>query len=494
MKALLVYPEFPDTYWSFRHALSLEGRRSAFPPLGLLTVSAMMPESWERRLVDMNVQTLKPADVEWADVVFASAMLVQKDSLWHVVGLCKSRGKRVVVGGPYVSTGAEQMPEADHIFVGEAETTFPDFINDFERGTAKRLYKADVRPALSAAPIPDFRLANLGRYGAMAVQYSRGCPFQCEFCDIIEIYGRVPRTKSNEQMLTELDALRQAGWRGMVFIVDDNFIGNKRNVRRLLPELAEWSERHSYPFAFITEASVNLADDDELLGGMRRAGFRRVFLGIETPVEESLKETQKTQNLRRDLLGSVKRIQSHGMEVMAGFIVGFDSDPEDIFERQIQFIRESAIPLAMVGLLMALPDTQLWRRLEREGRLLQESTGNNTDCTLNYVPKMDAGRLVEGYKSILRTIYSPHEYYQRSLDCMERVVNVVTEPRRGDFTGDAAALGRVLLQLGVRDEARGEFWRYMYRAVVEHREKFAVAVMLAALGYHFRKVTEEYCK
>lgn len=494
MKALLVYPEFPDTYWSFRHALSLEGRRSAFPPLGLLTISAMMPESWEQRLVDMNVQTLKPADVEWADVVFASAMLVQKDSLRHVVGLCKSRGKRVVVGGPYVSTGAEQMPEADHIFVGEAETTFPDFINDFERGAAKHLYKASVRPALSAAPIPDFRLANLGRYGAMAVQYSRGCPFQCEFCDIIEIYGRVPRTKSNEQMLSELDALRRAGWRGMVFIVDDNFIGNKRNVRRLLPELAEWSERHSYPFAFITEASVNLADDDELLGGMQQAGFRRVFLGIETPVEESLKETQKTQNLRRDLLGSVKRIQSHGMEVMAGFIVGFDSDPEDIFERQIQFIRESAIPLAMVGLLMALPDTQLWRRLEREGRLLQESTGNNTDCTLNYVPKMDAGRLVEGYKSILRTIYSPREYYQRSLDCMERVVNGVTEPRRGDFTGDAAALVRVLLRLGVRDEARGEFWRYMYRAVVEHREKFAVAVMLAALGYHFRKVTEEYCK
>ena len=244
MKALLVYPEFPDTYWSFRHALSLEGRRSAFPPLGLLTISAMMPESWERRLVDMNVQTLRPADIEWADVVFASAMLVQKDSLRHVVGLCKRRGKRVVVGGPYVSTGAEQMPEADHIFVGEAEMTFPEFINDFERGTAKRLYKADVRPALSETPIPDFRLANLGRYGAMAVQYSRGCPFQCEFCDIIEIYGRVPRTKSNEQMLTELDALRRAGWRGMVFIVDDNFIGNKRNVRRLLPELAEWSERY----------------------------------------------------------------------------------------------------------------------------------------------------------------------------------------------------------------------------------------------------------
>src|SRR5262249_51978897 len=265
---------------------------------------------------------------------------------------------------------------------------------------------------------------------AMSVQYSRGCPFQCEFCDIIEIYGRVPRTKSNEQMLVELEALLRTGWRGMVFIVDDNFIGNKRNVKRLLPVLVEWSVRHSYPFSFITEASVNLAEDEELLEGMRRAGFRRVFLGIETPVEASLKEAQKGQNMHHDLLDSVRKIQSYGMEVMAGFIVGFDNDPEDIFERQIEFIRESAIPLAMVGLLTALPDTQLWRRLEREGRLLAESTGNNTDGSLNFIPKMDAARLVEGYKAILHTIYSPGEYYQRALNCLDRVISDVPEPRR----------------------------------------------------------------
>jgi radical SAM superfamily enzyme YgiQ (UPF0313 family) len=491
MKTLLVYPEFPDTYWSFRHALSFEGKRSAFPPLGLLTISAMLPDAWERRLVDMNVQRLEPSDIEWADVVFCSAMLVQKDSLRRVVDLCKAEGKRVVIGGPYATTGAEHLPRADHIFLGEAETTLPEFIRDLERGAPKRIYQAAERPALSATPIPDFHLADLRRYSAMPVQYSRGCPFQCEFCDIIEIYGRVPRTKSNEQMLAELDALFRIGWRGMVFIVDDNFIGNKRNVKRLLPVLADWSERHRRPFSFITEASVNLAEDDELLDGMRRANFRRVFLGIETPVEASLKEAQKGQNMRHNLLDSVRRIQSNGMEVMAGFIVGFDNDPDDIFERQIDFIRESAIPLAMVGLLTALPDTQLWRRLEREGRLLSESTGNNTDGSLNFVPRMDATRLVEGYKSIMRAIYSPGEYYQRALDCLERVVGGVPEARGNGFASDAVTLFRIVLALGVRDRARGEFWRYLSRALTRHREKFAEAMRLAAVGYHFRKLTED---
>jgi radical SAM superfamily enzyme YgiQ (UPF0313 family) len=490
MKTLLVYPEFPDTYWSFRHALSFEGKRSAYPPLGLLTVSAMLPGAWERRLVDMNIQPLKPSDIKWADMVFASAMIVQKDSLRRVVELCKAEGKRVVIGGPYVTSSAKHLPEADHIFLGEAETTLPEFVRDLERGDPKRIYQAAERPALSVAPIPHFHLADLKRYSAMPVQYSRGCPFQCEFCDIIEIYGRVPRTKSNEQMLAELTALFQAGWRGTVFIVDDNFIGNNRNVKRLLPALADWSERHGRPFSFITEASVNLAEDDELLDGMRRAHFRRVFLGIETPVEASLKEAQKGQNLRRNILDSVRKIQSYGMEVMAGFIVGFDNDPDDIFERQIEFIRESAIPLAMVGLLTALPDTQLWRRLDREGRLLIESTGNNTDCSLNFVPKMDSTRLIEGYKSIMRAIYSPSEYYQRALNCLERVVGGVRVARRNGFASDAMTLFRIVLALGVRDRARGEFWRYLRQVRSRHRENFADAVRLAAVGYHFRKLTE----
>src|SRR2546428_1641602 len=411
MNALLIYPEFPDTFWSFRHALKFIGKKSAFPPLGLLTISSMLPKSWHRRLVDMNVRPLTNADLKWADVVFASAMYVQKESLKEVISLCKAQGKTVVMGGPYASMGLNDAIEADHVFVGEVETTFPGFLDDFERGEAKAVYQAPERPPLALTPIPDFELAELSQYSDMSVQYSRGCPFNCEFCDIIEIYGRVPRTKSNQQILAELDALLRVGWRGTVFIVDDNFIGNKKNVRRLMPELAKWQEKNGHPFSLLTQASVNLADDNDFLADMQRAGFRRVFLGIETPVEESLKEAQKSQN-RGNLLESVKKIQSYGMEVMAGFIVGFDNDPEDIFERQINFIRESAIPLAMVGLLTALPDTQLWRRLEKEGRLLGESSGNNTNCALNFLPKMDAARLVEGYQSIMRTIYKPSEYYQ----------------------------------------------------------------------------------
>jgi radical SAM superfamily enzyme YgiQ (UPF0313 family) len=491
MKVLLLNPEFPDTYWSFRHALPFEGKRCAFPPLGLLTVSALLPRSWERRLVDMNVRRLKDSDIEWADIVFATAMLVQKESLREAVKRCKALGKRVVLGGPYVTTTIEDLPEADHIFLGEAETTLPQFVQDLERGEAKRSYKAAERPPLSVTPVADFYLADLRRYSAMSVQYSRGCPFSCEFCDIIEIYGRVPRTKSNQQMLAELDALRDLGWRGTVFIVDDNFIGNKKNVRQFLPDLAQWQEKNGHPFSLLTEASVNLADDEELLGSMHRAGFRRVFLGIETPVAESLKEAQKSQN-RGNLVDSVKRIQSYGMEVMGGFIVGFDNDPDDIFERQIDFIRESAIPLAMVGLLNALPDTQLWKRLEREGRLLGEASGNNTACTFNFVTKMDPARLIAGYQSIMQTIYSPKEYYQRALDSMKRTYQNGAEPQHYDLLNSIASLLRIAIRLGVIDRERREFWRFLGQTAKRHHEKLAESLRLAAMGYHFRKLSEVY--
>ena len=309
MKVLFINPEFPDTYWSFRHALPFEGKRCAFPPLGLLTVSALLPAEWERRLTDLNIESLKTSDIDWADMVFVTAMLVQKNSFKDVVKRCKARGKRVVVGGPYITTTSDEVPEADHIFVGEAETTLPLFVEELAAGCARRRYEAVERPVLSTTPLAHFHLANLKRYSAMCVQYSRGCPFSCEFCDIIEIYGRVPRTKSDQQMLAEFDALRDLNWRGMVFIVDDNFIGNKKSVRQLLPELAQWQKRNGYPFSLLTESSVNLADDQPLLEDMREAGFRRVFLGIETPVKESLKEAQKSQN-RGDLLDSVKRIHS----------------------------------------------------------------------------------------------------------------------------------------------------------------------------------------
>lgn len=489
MNVLLVNPLFPPSYWSFHHALAFEGKRSAFPPLGLLTVSSLLPDSWERRLVDLNVCDLDDADIAWADVVFATAMIVQRESLDEVVARSKALGKRVAVGGPYVSTCDGNLPDADHIFSGEAETTLPEFVADLERGNPKPYYKAAEMPPMSLAPAPDFGLADLKRYSAMSIQYSRGCPFNCEFCDIIEIYGRVPRTKSPAQVLGELDALHDAGWRGSVFIVDDNFIGNKRDVKLLLPELAAWQERNGHPFEFITEASVNLADDDVLLKGMQRAGFQRVFLGIETPVEETLIHTQKKQNTRSCLTESVRKIQGHGMEVMGGFIVGFDTDPEDIFDRQVEFIRESAIPLAMVGLLNALPGTQLWRRLQTAGRLLSMSTGDNTSCSLNFVPKMDPARLIEGYKKVLRSIYNSHDYYQRALDSLSRVATVEM-PRHRSIAGGIAAFARIAYRLGVADADRVEFWRYFARVITRHRARFSEALTLAAMGYHFRKLTE----
>ncbi|MCB1026003.1 MAG: B12-binding domain-containing radical SAM protein [Acidobacteria bacterium] len=497
MNVLLVYPVFPETYWSFRHALSFVGKKAAFPPLGLLTVSAMLPQTWEKRLVDMNVEKLSEVDIEWADIVFLSAMIVQRESLNEVVKLCKKMGKRVAVGGPFVSTSSELVSEADFIFIGEAETTLPEFIKDLENGTPKRRYEALERPSLALTPLPDFHLIDLDRYTSMNIQFSRGCPFNCEFCDIIEIYGRSPRTKSSEQMIAELEALRVAGWRGTVYFVDDNFIGNKREVRKFLPDLIKWSKLHGSPFSFLTEASVNLAEDDALLQMMQDAGFYRVFLGIETPAPESLKEANKSQNTRRDLLESVKKIQGYGMEVMAGFIVGFDNDPADIFERQIKFIRESAIPLAMVGMLTALPDTQLWRRLEREDRLLNESTGNNTDCSLNFRPKMDRDLLIDGYRSLLKTIYSSKEFYQRAYDCLSRVKSKKAGHGRITITDISFAIKsvvKIVLKLGVRDRDRASFWNYLFHVGFQYPRSLGDGIALAAMGYHFRKVTEVYCE
>jgi len=493
MKILLVNPEFPDTYWSFRYALPFEGKRSVFPPLGLLTVSSLLPPECERRLVDMNIERLKESHLEWADTIFITGMLAQKESLHEVAARAKKLGKLIVLGGPYVTSTIEELPVADHIFQGEAETTLPQFFVDLERGEAKRIYKAPQRPPMSLAPIPDFGLVNLKKYSCMSVQYSRGCPFSCEFCDIIEIYGRVPRTKSNQQMIAEFEALKRLGWRGPLFIVDDNFIGNKKNVRQLMPDMVAWQQKNGMPFSLLTEASVNLADDDELLKAMKDAGFRRVFLGIETPVEESLKEAQKTQN-RGNLLDSVRKIQNNGMEVMAGFIVGFDNDPDDIFERQIEFIRQSAIPMAMVGMLNALPDTQLWRRLEREGRLLgNDATGNNTLSSLNFIPRMDAETLQAGYQRIMRTIYRPSEYYRRALDSLTRTPQDIPEAHQYHGFKAVKAFLRIAFRLGVLDRDRREFWRFFLEAWRTHHDRMTELLRHAAMAYHFRKLTESHC-
>jgi radical SAM superfamily enzyme YgiQ (UPF0313 family) len=486
MNVLLIYPEFPDTYWSFKHALPFEGKRSAYPPLGLLTVASMLPVSWNKRVVDANVRPLKQDDVEWADLAMFSGMLVQKPHMLELLATCRQHGIRTVVGGPITSGASDMCDYADHIIVGEAEDILPGFLRDLEAGNAQRVYHGSDLPELDKTPIPEISLIDLKQYSAMAIQYSRGCPFNCEFCDIIEIYGRRPRTKSIEQVLAELELLYAMKWRGSVFIVDDNFIGNKKNVRQLMPKLAEWNKTKGRPFTFFTEASVNLADDDALLGLMRDAGFTRVFLGIETPVESSLREAQKLQNTKRSLLESVHRIQSYGIEVMAGFIVGFDHDPEDIFDKQVEFIEESAIPLAMVGLLQALPGTQLYRRLLREGRLIEDGTGNNSDVRLNFIPNMSPERLVAGYRSIMQRLYTPQAYYRRVRRFLDRFKPAHHRPRA---VTDYVAFARSLVKQGLMSSGRRHYWKFLFDAATRYRHAFDTAVVLAVMGYHFETLT-----
>ena len=486
MKVLMVYPEFPDTFWSFKHALPFQGKRSAYPPLGLMTVSAMLPAHWQTRLVDMNVRQLKDSHLDWADIVFFSGMMVQGPSMQAQIARCKRRGLRTVVGGPITSAQSSAIAEADHVVEGEAEEIISELAADLERDSARRVYTRRQLPDLTQVPLPHLHLAELGRYSAMAVQYSRGCPFTCEFCDIIEIYGRRPRTKTPDQILAELDQVYRIGWRGSLFLVDDNFIGNKKNVRTLLPRLVEWQKNHKFPFALYTEASLNLAEDEELLRLMHEAHFTRVFLGIETPVEESLKETTKYQNLRKDLLASVRLIQSYGIEVMAGFIVGFDNDPLDVFERQVAFIREAAIPISMVGLLSALPSTQLWRRLKEEGRLLKESLGNNTLLDLNFIPKMDSEYLIEGYRRILATIYNPKEYFERVSSFLAHLGESAKAPV---VFSDVMALARSLWKQGLRSNYRKEYWKFLVQALRSHRNHFDKAITLAIMGHHFFALT-----
>ena len=487
MNVLLIYPEYPPTYWSFRFAVRFQRRKASYPPLGLLTIAPMLPAEWKKRLIDLNTEKLCDKDLEWADMVFVSAMIVQKESAHEVIRRSKAMGKKIVVGGPYWAKDTANHDQVDHVIVGEAEYLLPEFVRDLENGCAKRVYSSEKMPELKDTPSPDLDLIRLKNYSSMLLQFSRGCPFNCEFCDIIEIFGRRARCKSNDQFLSELDLLYDKGWRGAVFIVDDNFIGNKTVIRKLLPHLIDWQKKRGYPFNFFTEASVNLAREDDMIEQMVQAGFRKVFLGIETPVEESLRLTQKMQNTTMDLLESVRKIQRAGMEVLSGFIVGFDSDPPDVFARVIEFIQKAAIPVSMVGLLSALPGTQLTRRLLKEGRLLTESNGNNTSLDLNFIPTMNAEYLIEGYKKILATIYEPRQYYQRVLEFLSHYQPKV---RQRLNVADFVAFLNSIVKQGILTRGRFQYWSFLVRAYRRNAAAFSEAVTLAIMGYHFQKVTE----
>jgi radical SAM superfamily enzyme YgiQ (UPF0313 family) len=494
---LLVYPKIPsNTYWSFKYALKFIRKKSAMPPLGLLSIAALFPETYNLKLVDMNVTPLKDSDIIRADAVFISAMIVQQDSMREVIRRCNQFGKTIVAGGAFPTSRHEDITGVDHFLLGEVDKTLVDFLNNLENGTAKPVYERPPHPDISRLPAPRFDLLDLDAYGSMSIQYSRGCPFHCEFCDIWPVYGNKPRLKSAETLLREIGALYHLGWRGPIFIVDDNFIGNKKRVKaELLPGLKSWQIEHDYPYHFFTEASINMGDDEALLTAMREAGFNQVFIGIETPDPEGLKEAGKTLNLKTDMEKSIRAIQRHGMEVMAGFIIGFDNDKEDIFDRQIAFIQKNAIPKAMIGFLDALPGTRLYQRLLTEGRILKASIGNNThSMTTNFKTVMDAERLKDGYKKILVCLYDFNlkNYFERCSHFFDNIEYTDYFQRKIHFNEVKILFKSICWQLFT--PYGFQYLKFVFRSMIKHPNIFGEAISLSIVGHHFHTITQQTLK
>ncbi len=492
--ALLVYPRQPPTYWGSDFALDMVGAKSAFPPLGLLTVAAMFPPGYDLRVVDMNVTSLEDADLAWADMVFTSTMIVQRVSLENVIKRCNLAGVPVVAGGPHPTTFHDEIEGVSHFVLDEVEETFPDFLRDLATGSAKAIYRSPRKPDVTRTPGPRFDLIDMNSYYSMGVQFSRGCPFDCEFCDIIKLYGQVPRTKSPDQVVKEFDNLYRLGWRGPVFLVDDNFIGNKREAMRLLPAIAAWQKERGHPFTLSTEASVNLARMDELMDIMIEAGFDTVFLGIETPNPKALLKTKKPQNVsKRDdnyLFNAVRTIQGKGMQVQGGFILGLDGDDEGVFDAQIEFIMEAGIPVAPIYLLTALRGTDMYERFKRENRLIDVPLGTSA-TTLNFKTEMDKETLIEGYMRVTATLYDPplENYLERCLTLLENLQFVphLCKPKsRNAVFADL---------MGVRNRLSAKqipaFTKFIAKVSKEHPSMLPKAVRLAGMGYHFEKITRQ---
>jgi len=486
MRVLMLYPEFPDTFWSFKHALRFVRKAASSPPLGLMTIAALLPSTWEKRLVDLNVARLRDRDIAWADVVMVSAMIVQRQSTIEVIERCKQAGKKVIAGGPLFLAEWESFPTVDHFILNEGEITLPLFLSDLARGCPQRVYQTDEFADMAQTPTPLWELIDLSKYDSLSIQYSRGCPFQCDFCNITAMLGRRPRTKSAAQIIAELDKMYELGWRRNIFFVDDNFISNRRQLKEeILPALIAWRKGKA-SCNFLTEASINLADDEELMDMMTAAGFVSVFVGIETPDEGSLTECNKGQNIHRDLMDSVHCLQRHGLQVMGGFIVGFDNDTEATFDRQIDFIQKSGVVTAMVGMLQAIPGTILHDRLTAEGRIAHQATGDNADGTTNIIPRMGIERLQAGYRRLMAEIYSPRRFYERVKTCLE-LYKPFNAPVHLQFDEIYAFL-RSIWKLGIIGEERREYWKLFFWTLFRHPRKLALAITFTIYGFHFRQV------
>jgi len=488
MNILFVYPEFPDTFWSFKHALKFVSKKATYPPLGLLTVAALMPKDWDKKLVDMNVEALRERHIKWADLVLISAMSIQNESVKNVITRCKKAGVKTVAGGPLFSAWPENFDDVDYLVLNEAELTLPLFLNDLKTGNPQHIYSCDNKPDIRSTPKPLWDLIDIRNYSSMNIQYSRGCPFNCDFCEIIVLYGHEVRLKGGEQIVGELQSLYDIGWRGRVFFVDDNFIGNKEKLKKqILPAIIEWSELMGHPFTFHTEASINLADDTELMQMMSKARFDMVFVGIETPNEKSLEECNKYQNKNRDLMESVEMLHSHGLQVQGGFILGFDSDPDTIFDTLIRFIQRSGIIVAMVGLLNAPRGTTLYQRLQKEDRIKADMTGDNTDSSINFTPKMEYNALIKGYKRVVNTIYSPKHYYDRVLQYLKQTERAQQPKSDRINLKDVLPFFKSVFKLGVVGKERRFYWKLLFHTLFRNRASLQSAITFAIYGYHFRK-------
>lgn len=485
MRCLLVSPAFPETFWSFRYALKFIRRRAPFPPLGLLTVASMLPKEWQVRLVDVNVQSLTEDDLQWADSAWIGGMTIQSDSALEIIERCQQAGLRTIVGGPMATCEPERFDHCDHLVLNEAEQTLPGFLDDLQQGCPRHFYQDETKPALEKTPTPRWSLINFRHYGSMCLQFSRGCPYDCDFCNVTALFGKRPRTKGTTQAIAELDDLYRAGWRGPVFFVDDNLIGNRKAVKELLPALIKWriGKKH---LPLSTEASINLADDPQLQRDMVDAGFDTVFVGIETPNEEALKECRKNQNVQRDLMADVRKLHRAGLQVQGGFILGFDSDNDSIFQRLCDFVQQSGIVTAMVGLLQAPVGTRLYERLQSEGRLLGSITGDNVDGSTNVLTRMPIDMLQQGYRSVMQSIYSPEQYYRR----IKTFLRDYQPPkiRRKYGYSQAMAFFRSAWRLGIRDRCRWHYWKLLAWTLSRRPRHFSLAVRLWIYGYHFRQV------
>jgi len=492
---LLLYPQIPKTFWSMHYLNKLTGFKSSYPPLGLMTIAPMLPKSWNKRLIDTNTERLKSSDLAWADLVLISAMNVQEKSVHDLVKICKDYHLTTVAGGPLFTHEYDKFPSIDYFVCNEAEITLPEFLNDFQQGQARRIYQTDTFADLSKTPLPDYDLIDLRKYNYSVIQFSRGCPYQCDFCDVTTLFGRVPRTKASAQIIAELNQIMAHFVSNLILFADDNLIGNKTILKNdLLPALVQWRSENRFAPSFATQVSINLADDNELMHLMQEAGFRHIFVGIETTQEESLRHCNKKQNLRRDLLANVRKLHANGFYVTGGFIIGFDTDSASIFKEMPLFINESGIVIATINLLKAPPGTELFRRMKHEGRLLESlDFDENKSNFRTIIPK---NTLIRGYKQVLRKVYTSRYVFKRTNRFLTdyQFPHVKQSIRYKFKPKDALTILRTILFIGIFNKYRGNFWRLL----LQHRKnsvgKLSVVYLLAVLNYQFQKIYERFEK